>query len=1101
MIVRFLLVILVILPGTIAGQPGGLPADHDGKKQPGLIPAERILTDTELLDAVQPGIPELRLFYQQRKAGETAAAIKTLMAYLKEKLAGRYYFSWKNFPERFETYRRQYPAQYAEHQRLATYQMSHYAPETRWQLPFQNRLGEDVSAYELRHLARQQKSADMALMFFYEHQNDIYRDYFVRQAADLNRAFTRGEYDDAGNGIYERFRAGKRVHNWLFCHFAYLSSPGYDWRNQLLLTKTFLHHGAQLARRTGKFSYGNHHTKGLVALFQIATLFPEFSESARWRQQAIDGLVDHLTREVNDDGFQFERSVHYHQGDIDNYFRVYQLARLNDIPLPPVFDTQFKKMFIALVHIAQPNRRTPVLQDDTDAPYTENNRIDGAMTLGTLLYDDPVFKYFSGDSIPAEVYWLLRPEQIERFQSQPGAPPRVASAALRETGYYVMRNGWSENDAQMVISAGLSEHKPDHQHGEMLSLTAYANGHEILPNYQVSYSKPDFRYWKNSWVKSVALVDSIPLGRGWRQNRGKSGFGKWANLPRPAVLAWSSGEDADHFAGSHDGYDSLGIVYHREVMFIKDGFWMVQDHYQAPEPHRYQQIWQGHYQPHQAGNWVRSVFEDGSGLDIYQMNGEGLQIDFGGRDGKGNVMFTSDHQRQFSFVTLLFPFNAAENGLKAAANGRGMIAGAWEVMQDVTGKNFDQDGGESAVKMVISGKNGKRIFWPARPGNTLPEVYLLDGRALQQARDALRAGDRHLAPAFERLCREADHALKSGPYSVMQKTVIPPGGDKHDYISMGPYWWPNPDTPDGLPYIRRDGEVNPERNQYDKIPGAEMSQNTLTLGLAYFYSGNRSYAARAAALVRAWFLEDSSRMNPNLDYGQFIPGRSSGRGVGIIETRNFCKVIDAVGLIAGSGEWRESDQNGLKAWFDAYLQWLLSSENGLDEARRQNNHGTWYDVQVSMFAMFAGRDSLARQVLEAFPEKRIMTQIEPDGRQPLELSRTRSFMYSVMNLEGMFAAAALAERLKLNLWNFTGRDGSSLPKAVAFLMPYATGDREWPYPQITGWEEPRELFAALLRRAPAGMSFKQQVQATSPLTDSNILHGQLYLLFPPGDND
>ena len=36
------------------------------------------------------------------------------------------------------------------------------------------------------------------------------------------------------------------------------------------------------------------------------------------------------------------------------------------------------------------------------------------------------------------------------------------------------------------------------------------------------------------------------------------------------------------------------------------------------------------------------------------------------------------------------------------------------------------------------------------------------------------------------------------------KKLVAPSGDKHDYISVGTYWWPNPDTSDGLPYIRRD---------------------------------------------------------------------------------------------------------------------------------------------------------------------------------------------------------------------------------------------------------------------------------------------------------
>lgn len=91
----------------------------------------------------------------------------------------------------------------------------------------------------------------------------------------------------------------------------------------------------------------------------------------------------------------------------------------------------------------------------------------------------------------------------------------------------------------------------------------------------------DFRFWKNSWVKNVALVDSIPQGQGWTPNRGGSGFGKWAMLPQPEVIEWKTSDQYDYFLGSHNGYESLGVNYFREVLFIKEGFWIIRDHFQS----------------------------------------------------------------------------------------------------------------------------------------------------------------------------------------------------------------------------------------------------------------------------------------------------------------------------------------------------------------------------------------------------------------------------------------------------------------------------------------------------------------------------------------
>lgn len=48
---------------------------------------------------------------------------------------------------------------------------------------------------------------------------------------------------------------------------------------------------------------------------------------------------------------------------------------------------------------------------------------------------------------------------------------------------------------------------------------------------------------------------------------------------------------------------------------------------------------------------------------------------------------------------------------------------------------------------------------------------------------------------------------------TLKVTDIPPlrpSGNIHDYASVSRYRWANPDTPDGLPWVRRDGELNPD---------------------------------------------------------------------------------------------------------------------------------------------------------------------------------------------------------------------------------------------------------------------------------------------------
>lgn len=347
-----------------------------------------------------------------------------------------------------------------------------------------------------------------------------------------------------------------------------------------------------------------------------------------------------------------------------------------------------------------------------------------------------------------------------------------------------------------------------------------------------------------------------------------------------------------------------------------------------------------------------------------------------------------------------------------------------------------------------------------RADETRPHVFVLDSAALADVKTQLALGDERWTPALKVLRQDADSALNAGPFSVVDGGPLPPSGDAHDYMSVGPYWWPDPEKEGGLPYIRRDGRVNPEYYEHDTVPRAKMGDAVETLALAYYFTGHEPYAQHATRLVRAWFLEPETRMNPNLQFGQAIPGRCTGRGIGIIETLHFIKVVDAVGMLGNSNAWTDQDQEALEAWFTEYLDWLLESRYGRDEAATKNNHGTWYDAQVASFALFVGREDVARRVLTAAAEKRIARQIEPDGRQPHELARTKSFSYSVMNLRGMFTLASLGERVGVDLWSFQTDDGRSIRKAIDWLAPFAFGESEWKHEQISGLH-PEALYPLL----------------------------------------
>ena len=354
-----------------------------------------------------------------------------------------------------------------------------------------------------------------------------------------------------------------------------------------------------------------------------------------------------------------------------------------------------------------------------------------------------------------------------------------------------------------------------------------------------------------------------------------------------------------------------------------------------------------------------------------------------------------------------------------------------------------------------------------------PQVFLLDANQLKVSRRAILAGDKSLAPAWAKLQRDAEKALRAGTFTIVNKPVTPPSGDKHDYLSQAPYFWPDPKKPNGLPYIRRDGERNPEINKITDHKSLDDLENSVeVLALAYYFKGDEAYATKAVQLLRAFFLDPATRMYPNLEYGQFVPGINTGRGIGLIETRGLTRVVDAIELLHGSPVLTNDDERELRNWFGQFLQWMLDSKNGREENAAKNNHGTYYDVQVVSYALFVGSMELARKVLETAKQKRIAGQIEPDGRQPLELARTKAWSYSSGNLDGLMLLATLGTRVGVDLWNFQTRDGRSIRKALDFLTPIALSEKKWEYQEIGGGVKPEMLFP-LMRRAAAAYHDKR----------------------------
>ena len=337
-----------------------------------------------------------------------------------------------------------------------------------------------------------------------------------------------------------------------------------------------------------------------------------------------------------------------------------------------------------------------------------------------------------------------------------------------------------------------------------------------------------------------------------------------------------------------------------------------------------------------------------------------------------------------------------------------------------------------------------------QPGS--PSVFALNRAALERNKGRINAKDAQIMPAYKLLLKDADKALEFGPVSVMEKTNNPPSGNKHDYMSLAPYYWPDPSKPDGLPYIRKDGQTNPEVKEYkDKEYLPKLCESVHALSLAYYFSGEKVYAEHAAKLIRVWFLDTATRMNPNLNFGQAMKGTNTGRGAGMIDTRHLVKVVDAIGLLQTSKYWTQQDQQGMKEWFTAFLDWMQTSKIGRDEMAANNNHGAWYDAQRLAMSLFIKDQEQVKKII-ASAQDRLDKQMDNDGRFPKEMERTISLHYTAFVMHAFFVIAQMAENAGVDLWNYSSPSGKSLRKAFDALRPYLAQEKTWEGQQIKDFD-------------------------------------------------
>ncbi len=353
--------------------------------------------------------------------------------------------------------------------------------------------------------------------------------------------------------------------------------------------------------------------------------------------------------------------------------------------------------------------------------------------------------------------------------------------------------------------------------------------------------------------------------------------------------------------------------------------------------------------------------------------------------------------------------------------------------------------------ITLNAASSKGAKQAAKEFQPTKDLVFYNQTHLKLVKANIKANDPYFLKNYQELIKSGNAAMKYEVDPVTNKTQMPPSNDKHDYLSYAPYRWPDPSKPDGLPWVARDGIVNPVSRAADTDFNRKTDFfNAIDiLAWSYYFSDEPKYAEKAIKLIKVWYLNPETKVNPNLNFGQGVPGDADGRCAGLHEWKPQAAVITALQLFEAKGILPKDVKKGMQKWLSEYLNWLTTDSMALSTAFTGQNHANYYNHQLVGLMMYLGKNAEAKALVEDAKLSRIADQIMPDGTQPKEMGRTKSVSYSTGNLWLLTELTIMGRKLGVDLWAYESEDGRSLKKAYQFLAPFVTNPENWPKQQIS----------------------------------------------------
>ena len=299
----------------------------------------------------------------------------------------------------------------------------------------------------------------------------------------------------------------------------------------------------------------------------------------------------------------------------------------------------------------------------------------------------------------------------------------------------------------------------------------------------------------------------------------------------------------------------------------------------------------------------------------------------------------------------------------------------------------------------------------------------------------------------------ADKMLNEKPVTVTAASSKRSAGGRHDFFSQADYFWPDPKD-SNAPFIQKDGESYPGVFSDHRHAMIRMSDLTATLTSAWLLTGKKKYANAALQHLNAWFVDTTTRMNPNMLYAQAVWGKYTGRNYGLIDAYHLVEVAQSAKILIGHKVIPEAQALKIKEWFSQFLSWMMTHPYGVDEMNTKNNHSTCWVATAASMASLVGDKTVLKMCIDRFKTILLPSQMAENGSFPLEIKRTKPYGYSLFNIDAFCNVAEILSTPEDNLWTFQTPDGKSLKKGMEYIFPFIKDKTSWPFAKdIFIWDE------------------------------------------------